>query len=310
MKRIPVAIVGCAVALVAGSAVAGSAARAARLDAVARPSLSASVDVSASGVGGAEQSAGQASPGGSTPAVSSPAASAPAGEPSRARGAAAQQPEATASSQPGSGTTDAPAQTGITTIPAAVAASPTGALTDQVVAVVASGSSAQVHLLNRRAAGSWDDEWVQSGFVGAGGVGRAHEGSSVTPAGSWPLGPAFGTGADPGTLLPYTQLNAGSCWVSDPGDPDYNSYAERDACDVPNLRMADFSEQYRYGLVIGQNAERAPGAGSASFVHVSNGAAGAASVALPQSAMASLLHEVHPGAHIVIASSIEELATY
>ncbi len=71
--------------------------------------------------------------------------------------------------------------------------------------------------------------------------------------------------------------------------------------------MADFSEQYRYGLVIGPSAR--PGRGP-SFVHVSNGAAGAASVALPQSTMASLLHEVHPGAHIVIASSIEELATY
>lgn len=305
MKRPPLIIVGSALALIAGAAIASSAARAARLGEVPAPSLSAS---DAAPSAGASMQASPTEPSGSDATKGAPVAGRSGQESPSDAGASEHEGSTNSQSR---GPVVEPQPSGgeqITTIPAAVAASRTGALTDQVVAVVASGSTAQVHLLNRRSAGSWDDEWASSGLVSALGLGSAGPGTTAAPAGSWPL--LASVGFEPGgSQLPFNPVSERSCWVLDEADPERGSLSERDVCSAPSIRLADQPDAFRFALTIGAPGH-ASGAGPVSFVHVGDGSGQVAGVALPQSTMSKLMRAVRPGAHIVIANSIQELATY
>lgn len=311
MKRQPLIIVGAALALVAGAAIASSAARAARLNEVPVPSFSspsASASAQASSSDSSPASSAQSSAAATDEAGNRATTAAP-GHDADADQSMSSVPQTTAPQEPVV-EPQPPSADRFSTIPAAVAASQTGAVTDQVVAVVATGSTAQVHLLNRRAPGSWDDEWAETGAVGPSGLGRSGPGSAAAPVGSWPLTSALGLTSDGGSLLPYKQINEQSCWVLDKADPGRGSLDQRDSCASPNVRLANSPDEFRYALTIGGAATGGSGAQAVSFVHVADASGHIAGVALPQSAVTRLMREVRPGAHIVIANSIQELATY
>lgn len=193
---------------------------------------------------------------------------------------------------------------------AMVAQSPTAGDTDQILGVVGSGSSADVHLFEKQPDGTWQDVLDTSGHVGSQGVGAASESSTATPKGSWPLTMAFGIDPNPGSQLSYRQVDADSCYISDITDPQYNTWQERENCASPNERMIDESVAYRYGMVIGYNQARTPGAGSAFFVHVDDGEPTVGCVSVPQPVMVALLERIHSGARIVNVNSESELADY
>lgn len=185
---------------------------------------------------------------------------------------------------------------------------PTTRDASQVVVVI--GSSVSAHLmLFQQSGGLWSMGLEAWGHVGADGVGTASESSSATPAGVWSLSSAFGTGPDASSGLPYRQIDSSSCWISDSADPEYNTWTERTLCQAPNEHMADYPTQYASGLVIGYNtAPVVPGAGSAFFVHIDNGAPTAGCVSVPAAAVLALMHTVQPGALIAIAASVPALA--
>ena len=134
-------------------------------------------------------------------------------------------------------------------------------------------------------------------FVGAGGVGQAREGISVTPAGTYPLTGAFGRQANPGTTMPYFQTDVQDWWDENPASPTYNTHVRQAASPggaSENLYRA--GAVYDYAVVIGYNPGRVPGAGSGIFLHVSNGTPTAGCVSMDGARLTDLLRWLRPAA--------------
>lgn len=187
-----------------------------------------------------------------------------------------------------------------------VAKSSTANKTNQIVTVVASGSSAQISLLEKNGS-TWTEVIKTNGYVGSLGVGQAREGSSRTPKGSYSLGFAFGT-SNPGTKLPFRQITPNSYWISNVNDPDYNTWQERQSAAPADEHLADYPVQYQYAIVINYN--NGVGGGSAFFLHVENGRPTAGCVAVSQDVMIQFMQRIAPGAYIMNVNSQSELAYY
>lgn len=190
-----------------------------------------------------------------------------------------------------------------------VASSRTAQKTNQIVTVVASGTSATVTLLEKR-----NDVWTEvistKGYVGSQGVGQAHESSSRTPKGSYSLGFAFGT-SNPGTSLQFRQITPNSYWISNTNDPEYNTWQERQSSSNLDEHLIDYQVQYKYGIVINYNINNpVKGAGSGFFLHVANGRPTAGCVSVPESHMVTLMKTIHTGAYIINVHSQNEITSY
>ena len=182
----------------------------------------------------------------------------------------------------------------------------------QVVTVAAASSSATSAQLT-----AWErgpDGWTVvlgpvTARVGSAGVGRASEASTKTPAGAFGLTQAFGRSGDPGTALPYQLVDGDDWWVSDTASPRYNTYAQcaPHSCDFneaagENLLRSDGA--YDQGVVIDYNRGGTPGAGSAFFLHVANGAATAGCVAIDLASLQAIMRWLDPGASPVISIGV------
>ncbi|WP_088840397.1 toxin Cry1Ac domain D-VI-related protein [Listeria sp. ILCC797] len=180
--------------------------------------------------------------------------------------------------------------------------------TNQIITVVASGTSANVKFWEKSGE-TWKQVFSTYGQVGSQGVGSADEYHSRTPKGAYSLGFAFGT-SNPGTSLAFRQITNQSYWISNVKDNQYNTWQERNSSSSADEHMASYPVQYRYGVVINYNTSRTKGAGSGFFLHCSNGAPTAGCVAIPTSQMATVLQKLHSGAYIVNVTSEQELLQY
>ncbi|MEO6712626.1 MAG: L,D-transpeptidase family protein [Mycobacteriales bacterium] len=133
-------------------------------------------------------------------------------------------------------------------------------------------------------------------YVGAQGIGPASEYLSRTPAGTFSLSEAYGRLANPGTTLPYKVLDWFDWWVSDVNSGYYNTHYRCGGtvyCPFnvsKGERLMSYGALYDYLVVINYN--RWPvvkGAGSAFFLHVSNGRPTAGCVAVSRADMIWLL---------------------
>jgi L,D-peptidoglycan transpeptidase YkuD (ErfK/YbiS/YcfS/YnhG family) len=141
--------------------------------------------------------------------------------------------------------------------------------------------------------------------VGADGL-SAHpsESRSATPIGSFTLTQAFGYYANPGTGLHYFRTTPSDYWISDAGRL-YNTHQRCGHCgynDGVNERLYYETPYYNYAVVIDYNTRNAPGgvhqgAGSAFFLHVTDGRPTAGCVAIPQSRLVPLMRWLTPSTH-------------
>ncbi|MCU1618332.1 MAG: Conserved exported protein of unknown function [Modestobacter sp.] len=146
--------------------------------------------------------------------------------------------------------------------------------------------------------------------VGSAGVGAASENSTRTPAGTFSLTEAFGRSGNPGTALPYRVVDRNDWWVSDVHSAQYNQYARCAPGTCPfdegageNLYAA--GAVYDNAVVIDYNRGNAvPGAGSAFFLHIANGAPTAGCVAVGRGSLQQLMRWLQPGAAPVIAIGV------
>jgi L,D-peptidoglycan transpeptidase YkuD (ErfK/YbiS/YcfS/YnhG family) len=183
---------------------------------------------------------------------------------------------------------------------------------DQVVTVVAASAGSTTARLTawQRGPTGWTAVLGPvTARVGSAGVGRASESSTRTPAGTFTLTEAFGRAGNPGTGLPYRVVDGDDWWVSDVSSPRYNQYAQ---C-APGT--CDFNEQasenlhaaggvYDHAVVIDYNRGGTPGAGSAFFLHIGNGAATAGCVAIDAGSLGTLLRWLNPAARPVISIGV------
>jgi len=131
--------------------------------------------------------------------------------------------------------------------------------------------------------------------VGANGIGQAAEGSTTTPAGTYPLDQAFGREPNPGTAMPYFTTDELDWWDENPASPTYDLHVrqrESPGGDSENLYAS--GRVYDYAVNIGYNPGRVPGAGSAFFLHVSEGVPTAGCVAIDRAALARILRWLSP----------------
>jgi L,D-peptidoglycan transpeptidase YkuD (ErfK/YbiS/YcfS/YnhG family) len=132
------------------------------------------------------------------------------------------------------------------------------------------------------------------------------ESKSATPIGSFTLTQAFGHDSDPGTALPYLHTNRYDWWISQSG-PLYNTHQRCSSncafrLGSPNEHLYYETPYYNYAVVIDYNTRNSPtgvrqGAGSAFFLHVTDGAPTAGCVAIPQSTLISIMRWLTPSRH-------------
>jgi L,D-peptidoglycan transpeptidase YkuD (ErfK/YbiS/YcfS/YnhG family) len=181
----------------------------------------------------------------------------------------------------------------------------------QVVTVVAHSSTSSVATLQawRKAAGGG---WIKRGpairaHIGSQGISRyASESKSATPAGSFSLTRAFGYRANPGIKLRWFRSTPSDWWISQSG-PLYNTHQRcasgcRFAQGSPNEHLYYERPYYAYAAVIDYNTRNSAtgvrqGRGSAFFLHVTDGAATAGCVAIPQRRLVELLTWLNPARH-------------
>ena len=177
-----------------------------------------------------------------------------------------------------------------------------------VTAHTAGSTTATLQAWNKAPGGGWLRHGAAvPAHVGADGLStHASESRSATPIGSFTLTLAFGHDADPGTRLPYIHTNPADWWISQPG-PLYNTHQRcTSGCSFtrgsPNEHLYYETPYYDYAVVIDYNTRNAPGgvrqgAGSAFFLHVTDGNPTAGCVAIAESKLVPLLRWLAPSTH-------------
>jgi L,D-peptidoglycan transpeptidase YkuD (ErfK/YbiS/YcfS/YnhG family) len=177
----------------------------------------------------------------------------------------------------------------------------------QVISVVGTGGSDAWLLPGEKRNGAWVAIGGGTGAkVGPKGISAAYrEGVPYTPAGIFTLPSAFGRKANPGTKLAYRRVDTNDWWVSDATSPFYNSYHRcvPGTCpfrEAAGENLGKAGAVYDYAAVMGVNLARTPNAGSAYFLHVTNGKPTAGCVAVLPGTVANLLRWLRPGAMIAL----------
>lgn len=134
---------------------------------------------------------------------------------------------------------------------------------------------------------------------------QRRQGSRTTPAGYFPLTRAFGRWPDPGTALPYVQVDSRHYWVGDNASPYYNQMrlSTHGGFDRrQSEHLVRYNPHYDYSLVVDFNTQQVRWRGSAIFLHVNGTGATAGCVSVTRTQLAWLLRWLKPGKrpHIVI----------
>ena len=174
----------------------------------------------------------------------------------------------------------------------------------QAIVVTASGygvSSATLTAYDRTSSGwqvAYGPYTARVGYNGLAPPNEKREGDGRTPSGAYGFDFMFGVSANPGVTFPYRRVTQSIVWVDDPDSPLYNTWVDRDQQDPvdPDPEPMYQPLAYQYGAVIAYNASRAPGLGSAIFLHATVGAATAGCVSLPVNQLVEILKWLDPAA--------------
>lgn len=147
--------------------------------------------------------------------------------------------------------------------------------TDQLVLVVGTGmgsSRVMVAYLTKDQDGIWTEQFCVDGFCGYNGMAvDKKEGDRRTPIGTYQFVTNFGILPDPGSVLPYKQVDEFDFWVDDSESRYYNQMVSTKNV-VPDWNsaepLAEVKPHYNYALALNYNTqERISGKGSAIFLH-------------------------------------------
>ena len=175
-----------------------------------------------------------------------------------------------------------------------------------VVAQVGEKTTAWVSM-HQKINGTWQEIMTTPGFIGKNGLGKTREGDAKTPVGTFHFTKAFGIATNPGCRLPYTQVDENIYWS---GDVNYRYNEMVDIREFPNLNKSDsehiidYNPHYIYCLNISYNEDGIAGKGSAIFLHCFGDRKPytGGCVAIPESKMLFVMHNVQPDCVVVINS--------
>lgn len=177
----------------------------------------------------------------------------------------------------------------------------------QIVTVVSNGGSyGELVMWEKDGSGNWREVDRVAARLGQNGMKAAsevYEMDKCTPTGIYTLTEAFGINGNPGSGVPYRQLDGSEYWVDDVDSEYYNTMQFGD----PNGRwnsaekLVEFPGYYNYSLVIDYNRWPViPGKSSAIFLHCDMGIYTYGCVAIPQSNLINLLTWLNPDSNPVI----------
>lgn len=183
-----------------------------------------------------------------------------------------------------------------------ISAGPAGAEPprEQLIIVEAPQADSPVGTLTayERTAGAWRTVLGPThADLGELGVGAPQDDVFRTPVGTFPLGPAFGREPNPGTVLPYTRVDAWDWWDEDVDSPTYNTLVRSRAKpseDAENLGRS--GEIYDYAVLVDHNPQRIPGRSAGIFVHVTDGEPTWGCIAINRDDMRALVQWLDPAA--------------
>lgn len=149
----------------------------------------------------------------------------------------------------------------------------------------------------------WTETLRCEALIGVNGLGKTKEGDGKTPVGDFGILTAFGIKPDPGTALPYLQVDENTYCCGDAAY--YNQLIDAKALhhDCTGEHLIDYSPEYNYGIFLDYNKERTPGKGSAIFLHGMGAKPYTAGcVAVSEENMVTILKSLQSGARLIIAN--------
>lgn len=177
----------------------------------------------------------------------------------------------------------------------------------QIITVVSNGGSyGELVFWEKDSSGNWleiDRVQARLGQNGMKNASEVYEMDKCTPTGIYTLTEAFGIKSNPGSGVPYRQLDGSEYWVDDENSQYYNTMQFGD----PNGRwssaekLIDFPGYYNYSLVIDYNRWPViPGKSSAIFLHCDMGIYTYGCVAIPEQNLINILNRINPAKNPVI----------
>ena len=177
----------------------------------------------------------------------------------------------------------------------------------QIITVVSNGGSyGELVMWQKDGNGNWFEVDRVAARLGQNGMKYAsevYEMDKCTPTGIYTVTEAFGINSNPGSGVPYRELDGSEYWVDDVDSEYYNTMQFGD----PNGRwnsaekLVDFPGYYNYSLVIDYNRWPViPGKSSAIFLHCDMGIYTYGCVAIPQNNLVNLLTWLDPNSNPVM----------
>ena len=175
----------------------------------------------------------------------------------------------------------------------------------QIVFVMHHGEASDAHVVMYcRDGRRWRETLRCEGYVGKNGIGKLREGDGKTPRGDFGIIQTFGLKPDPGTSLPYFQVEDSHWCCTD--SVAYNRIIDIRDCphQCEGEHLIKYDPAYNYSIFLDYNKDCVIGAGSAIFFHCKSrrarGTAGC--VAVDEDDMAGILRTLDINARIIIES--------
>ena len=170
--------------------------------------------------------------------------------------------------------------------------------------------------LHEKKDGLWTESLNVDGYLGYGGIDKKKEGDGKTPTGLYNLSVAFGKKEDPGSLIPYTQIDEKYWWVGDYNSKYFNQLCHQDMKGrdwkldpAESEHLWDY-KGYNYCLFIEYNTEGEYKKGSCIFLHcIGQKLETLGCIAVAEEDMIFILQHLREGAKILIDTA-ENLTSY
>lgn len=145
-------------------------------------------------------------------------------------------------------------------------------------------------------------------FIGKNGLDKVKESDKRTPRGVYRFIKAFGTAKNPGSNLPYIELDDSYYWIGDSDSKYYNQMVsindvEKDWDNNKCEHLNDYKTSYKYALALDYNKKCEKDKGSAIFLHLEHGSGTAGCIGIPENTMLEIIKRVNKNCLIVIDSA-------
>ena len=181
--------------------------------------------------------------------------------------------------------------------------------TDQIMLVIPETTTSHqakfYYYIKNKNTNKWEEFLVTDCNIGKAGLGKQIEGDMKTPTGVYQFDTYFGIYPNPGTNLPYIQLNESLYWDCDNNSPKYNQLVNietyKDFDTKVSEHLSEVNPGYEYGININYNKECEKKKGSGIFLHCyTERDYTAGCVAIKRELLAEILKKLNEKCYIII----------